>query len=568
MDLGELEKNKWAIPVIIFLVAFLPRVYYMNDGLFHTDSVFQAMAVEKTVATGRMHYMHAPGYAGQVVVGSVVFLFHKIMAGADSAEWAVTFTSVLTGSLAVVMMHLFTRRLTGSTYAGFYAALAFSFAPVFLSITTFAKSHGTETLFMLLASYLAVDAGKTGSRDKKIYAGIALGFDAAVRVTSFMLAPVLLLFFWIRKMPIELVRKDESTKLRFNKKPKDIVDDALLLLVPAIVVFILPNIPYFMTEGLEPFTSISSYAGFMGPLSPILDMSLSWMYFSITGIGAVLILAGTYFGAKNSRKNTAILALWAILFTTYLGNLNISTPRYLIPAMLPLFALMGVGFAGIGESLRERWDSGHWISLGILVVMAAFMFNSIHPLLEYRKDYCGPKQFSLKIKEHTPSNAVVIGMDESQHYIYYAERKPMGHPITSDIERLLTGPESMEYIAGLLLNGTPVYVTYPQGLSYDVPVPIRYDPNERRVINGVNGVIYDKIDFNPDTRLFFDKLSKETLPSPRGASPGAYALTLFNTFNVTKVMQAENEDWHRKSIQSGRETGILYSISFRPKKGV
>ena len=79
MDLKELVKDKrLLVPALIFVIAFMPRVYYMNDGLFHTDSVFQAIAVESVVDDFQIKYMHAPGYPGQVVLGSLTYVFFKL----------------------------------------------------------------------------------------------------------------------------------------------------------------------------------------------------------------------------------------------------------------------------------------------------------------------------------------------------------------------------------------------------------------------------------------------------------------------------------------------------------
>ncbi|HHQ45060.1 MAG TPA: DUF2723 domain-containing protein, partial [Candidatus Altiarchaeales archaeon] len=294
MDYNEfiLKNRKYLIPLILFLLAFTPRAYYMNDGLFHTDSVFQAIALEGTVDDLHFTYKHPPGYPGQVVAGSIVYVFFKIFTGAQNAETAATFTSVLTGSLAVVAMYFFAKEFLESEKSGMYAAILLSFTPVFLSVTTYAKSHGTEILFLLLSAYYAVVAGKTGGDRHKILAGFCLGYSTAVRVTSVIFTPILFLTYWSYRPPLSFKRSESSLKVMLGGKPSEVLKDAAKLLLPSIIVPVILYLPQTLSKGLKPFEVISTRANFLGLFSPMLSQSIEWISFSFKSVGWIFMAAG------------------------------------------------------------------------------------------------------------------------------------------------------------------------------------------------------------------------------------------------------------------------------------
>ena len=147
------------IIIFIFLIAFLPRLILINDGLFHHDSVQLAIATEKTLETGKLHPIVGGRY-GLVLINAIAYSPFYIL-GIQSSEFVITVTTIIFASLAVLMLYLFMKELFDKKFIAITSSLLFSFYPLFFSVSTFAKGHAFSVFFILLAAYSLLKALNT-----------------------------------------------------------------------------------------------------------------------------------------------------------------------------------------------------------------------------------------------------------------------------------------------------------------------------------------------------------------------------------------------------------------------
>ncbi|MFH0859726.1 MAG: glycosyltransferase family 39 protein [Candidatus Altiarchaeota archaeon] len=493
-------KERWMIPIAIFVIAFLPRFAYMNDGLFHTDSVIMAIAVENTFKTLNLHYMHPPGYPGQVIIATVLYAIHHALTGAESAEFACTFTSVLLGSLGVVMLYYFVEEFFQSRRAAIFSSLILTVFPVYLSLSTYAKDHATEVFFLLLAAYLSARASRTKSRRLTVLASLACGYAIAIRIVNLLFLPFFMLIYY-RESPVKVKKKGDALRLMLDKNPKAFAEELLTLLLPAALMFLLLYLPMFTSEGIQPLRYVAGYARWLGIFSDVLPTSLEWATISITPLGWLLFAAGFLAYFKREKRKSLVILGWAVAFFLYGGNLGITTPRYVIPALVPVVMFMGV-------ALDVIWGrAGNVASVIVLIILMSWMFFTIQPILEFRSELSGPKAFALEVMKNTEPNALILTMDQSYHIEYYAKRRARGYSVADGAE----GMDKMLADVDISLeNGTPVYVMTSL-FSY------------------------------PGRELLMQKMDQE--------------------YNFENVGTFLNEDWHRDSIFSAINNETLLRIS-------
>jgi hypothetical protein len=543
---------------MLFILAFLVRYHFEAAGLFHTDSIIDARAAEDTLANGRLYYLQGNlGYPGESILMTAVYAVFKLF-GAQNAESAVLFAGVLFGALCVPMVYLLVCKLFDSEYAGVYSALIMAFLPVQLSLSTFGKGHGMELFFLLLSAYAVVHAGERKDVSLKVLASCLLGFTMAIRQTSVLLFPAFLLLYWRGNPPVAFKTVKSQVKLLIKQTPKQAATDLAVLVIPAFAVFWLAFVPKMLEDpsysviGSIQSVGAETNAGF-SLFSPVLKQSVIWATASVTPLGWALFALGLIIMWQKDRRAALALAAWFLFFFLYLGNIISTSPRFVIPALAVPVMLSAAALDWIGS----KW--GHIAAAIVLAVLVGWMMSNVYPVLEYRSKHCGPCEFSKKIGELTEPNAVIIAMDESQHYEYYAKRATMGHPSGSSLADPAKIKDSLDTIESLLRNGTPVYATT-QGLSYDgLPENVlAYDPDTMTLGNTKTGKAYTNLRFDKDKRTLTDIQTQAVHPLA-----GIYSLELFNRFAVYPEMRMENEDWHHSDIEGYTYNATLYKIFLR-----
>jgi len=546
---GFVRRNgRYLIPLALFLFAFVPRFFYMSDGLWHTDSVIMAKAVEETFNAKSLAYMHGSGYPGQVVVSVIVYSIHRLLTGVESSEFAVTFVSVLASSLAVVALYFFVREVAESKWTAVFSATIFSVIPVFFSASTFAKSHAAALFFLILSAYLAARSGRTDSIRDRMLSGFCFGFSSAIRFSMLPLAPIIILLHYHKKFPINLVREKGLMKIKLAEGGEKIARDLSYIIIPVLLVLALLYTPMYLRDGFKPIVEAAQYNRFMGVQSYLTNLSLDWAYVSINWLGGLLALGGIVCAFRRNRYLGVVLILWSVMFFIYYANTRTTSPRHVLPSFIPAAILMGI-------ALNELYERVGNIAAALpLLAVMYLMASTIYPIVEYRADFCGPKEFSLKVKELTETNAVILVMDESHHIEYYANRSIRGHPVGGDPNKL---GEHMLEIKKLLEDDTPVYAASTT-FSYDNPQGLSYDPRSGRIVDAQRGIAYDKVDYDPTTKRVRDPDTGAVL-----GFTGRYMITLLSNFKLELIGSYPNEDWHKKSIYLNPGEEQLYKLTIR-----
>ena len=141
--------------IFILITSILIRFPFLNAGLFHHDSAQLAVAVEKLVNNGELQGIGG-GRHGLVIADSVFFYVFKTILRHESAEFSVNFASAFFGVLAVLLLYLFAKELFNDGFIAFSSAVLYSAAPLFLSVSTFAKEHTLDAFIVILSLYLFI----------------------------------------------------------------------------------------------------------------------------------------------------------------------------------------------------------------------------------------------------------------------------------------------------------------------------------------------------------------------------------------------------------------------------
>ena len=547
----------WAYaPYLLFALALAVRVYFTPAGLLHTDSAIAVEEAERTVLTGRLHYLQGIlGYPGFAVVNSLIFWAYHTLTGASSAEGVLIFSSAFFGSLGVALTYLLTLRLTGSRMAGVFAAVILCFLPLHLSLSTYVKDQVLGTCVLLILSLTAIEAGKSGKLRLTIATGCLLGYAMAIRQQEILFLPIVFLFYYLDKPLFEAKKVKGRLKFSLKASPYSVLYDGAVVVFCAAAVFVLFFVPKMIEQpDFDLWKSLrqssgESAAGF-GLITPQLSVSLRWVTQMISGLGWLLLLSALYVNFTRNRRVWFALVAWTVLYFMFYGNLMGASPYFFFNAFPPAAMLMGWGL----EYAYVKWGK---ISLIVPALLVILMLSSILPVLEYRKAHCGPCEFAKRMGATTSRNSVVIGMDETRHYEYYARvDRAIGHPNALQADEM---GKHLEYLRGEMRNGTGVYITT-AGLSYDfLPQGMfGYNQAKKTLVNLQTKQTYDNLLFDPQSQAVFDNETQTRL-----YPQGAYGLQLFNTFKATPLYTMESEDWHHKDLELGIYDATLYKLTER-----
>src|SRR3989344_373865 len=212
------EKNSWGkyltdmnIFIFLFVFALLLRMLFANAGIPHFDSIADANKAPLTIETGKFQYSYGYGAPGIVLLLTIVYYIDHLITGAANAEFAYFFITFITAALSISMLYLIVRKLTNDKLMGFLAAMFFNVTPIYLSVTTYPKTHAPAVFFSLLAGYFLLKAADGGEKELRyiIYSGLLFSFATSIRVFSF--------FFIIPFVILYAKPKISEKKLTFNK---------------------------------------------------------------------------------------------------------------------------------------------------------------------------------------------------------------------------------------------------------------------------------------------------------------------------------------------------------------
>jgi hypothetical protein len=499
LDLPEITISDTWLILVLFLFSLLLRLYFMNDGLFKYDSVDFAIQAEQTIRERAIHYAHGMGFPGMAILNGLAFGTDMLIRGVESAELSITLLSILFGAAAVILLYLFTKELTQDKFIAFTAALLFSVTPVFLSITTFAHSHGQSVFFSLLAVLLFQKSQQKEELKWKysllMLSGLTLGFAITLRIPNVLYTVLIFLLYLDPRL--------EDEKLILDKpKIKEALLYTAIFVIPLIFVFLLLYWPLISTTGFSFITETAETVKWLGIYSNMTLFLLTWLNKTVNPIGWVLMLGGVFYTLKL-KQYSIILLVWFIIFAIYFLNLSGTvSPRYLIPLLLPIYIYLAT-------ALEWVKNKNQMLAALLIVILLLTMFMPMYPLLEFRRDYCGPKEFAYYVQQNTEPNSVILAMDEWIHISYYGKRAVLTHTQDGNYTKI---QEFVNEIDNYLDNNTPVYI---------IETAFSYDPGQK------------------------------------------VQQAILNRYNLTLIGSHLNEDYHKKEMYDGKFEERLFKINHR-----
>ena len=490
-------EEKWIITGL-FLFSLLLRLFFMNDGLFHYDSVDFAIQAEKTIEAIKIHYAHGMGFPGMAILNGLAYGIDTLIRGTQSAELSITLLSILFGAASIIILYLFTKELTQDRFIAFTSALLFSVTPLFLSVTTFALSHGASVFFSLLSIFLFQKAEQKEPKWKYILvilSGLTLGFAVTIRITNVLYVVLIALLYFKPELKLKEL-------ILYKRKIKETVLTAALFVTPLMLIFLLLYWPKISTSGISFITATAESVQWLGIYSKMTPFLLGWLSSSVTLIGWVLMLGGILYSLKLKRYSI-ILLVWFVIFAIYFLNLSGTvSPRHIIPLLIPIYIF-------IATALEWIKGKNKIIAASIIVILVLAMLIPMYPILEFRTQYCGPKEFAHYVQQNTEPNSVIIAMDEWIHLRYYANRTTLQHPRDGNDTKI---KDFVSKIDSPLDNNTPVYI---------IETGFSYDPGQK------------------------------------------VQQAILNRYNLTLIGSHLNEDYHKKAMFDGKFEERLFKIQHR-----
>jgi len=434
IDLSRIKSivtNEKFILCFLFLFSLALRIMFKNAGLWHFDSYADAKTVEEMLQYGRFEYSYGYGAPGAMAVLFIVYFFHHLLTGAASAEFSYFLLTFITASLAVVLIYIITKKITKNKFISMAAALFFSATPIFLSETVYPKTHGPSVFFGLLAGYLLMVAGdKDTLKESWLYivlSGLFFGLNIAIRPDGVLyIIPFGVLYLNPRIENRKLIiRKNRFTLSRLAIFVLPMAVILIGLFIPRVVE--LGGVSQFI-ELLNPKTE--TRGGWLGMISQNTMTSFGHVTTSITWLGWIAVLIGLfYFYAKKMWFELAVMIGWFLMFFLLFGNLAVVHARFLLPGLIPLAILMAAGCYIIS---KQHKTAGYVV---VFILLGA-MFYNIYPVISYRHEHSGTKEFSMYVAQKTPENAVVMANDLGFFIQYYGHRKIIIHPRTGDPDEI------------------------------------------------------------------------------------------------------------------------------------
>ncbi|MEK6857851.1 MAG: glycosyltransferase family 39 protein [Nanoarchaeota archaeon] len=407
--LNKLIKNStMLILLFLFAINFLITFSLMNDGLFHHDSIALASATEKTYEKQELQ-LTANGRPSLVIINSIIYLPFYIKG--MNADFSTRLSGILFHSLSILALFLFVSTFLSNKIIGLFASLLFSFNPLYISPNTYGKEHGMAIFFLLISFYILLLAIEKNKHEYLALSSFLFTFSIGIRESNIVLTPFYFLLY--------LQPKIQSKKIIFREGSLKI-SNLLFLFIPfLIVLFVWLKIFLYdliLVNTLQPNTG--SGGVFLNLFSPKFNMviedilttvPLLILFFFVCGI--LLFLYLSLHKRENLFKFLFLLAWTLLIF--YFGNVSGYKARYLDLVFVPIFI-----FASY--PLYYIYKKHKLIAVVILLYFIMSMFLFIYPILKFRHDYSGPKEFALWLKQVIEPDAFLISIDDTPPIYYYA----------------------------------------------------------------------------------------------------------------------------------------------------
>ena len=168
------------IPLALFLVSFLLRLFLTSKGSYHLDCLNLAILAERSLDTGSLQSQFGPGYPVAVLL-SAFFIFVSRIFSQNDPVIAVNLMSVVSSALCIPALYVIAEKLFGRLPA-FLSAVIFSVTPIFLSISIYGKSHAPSLFFLLTGICFLLSFLETREKKTLVISSIFIGLMGASRL--------------------------------------------------------------------------------------------------------------------------------------------------------------------------------------------------------------------------------------------------------------------------------------------------------------------------------------------------------------------------------------------------
>ncbi|MDP3766153.1 MAG: glycosyltransferase family 39 protein [Nanoarchaeota archaeon] len=318
------------------------------------------------------------------IVG-MVFSFFNIFSY-SLANTAIKFISPISGILTLVFSYLTIKKLSNPRIA-FYSVLFLAFLPLLMDYSTFGYIESSVTFFVVLSVYFLVNG-------RVFLSSVAAGLGILTKYNGIFIMPVLLYYIYkTRKNNIKLLWRN----LLIAAFVPALI--AMPWLIRNWIVLGNPVWPFvnFIFKGLETasynyfkdFGDILTtklmtfaYLGFFGvpegnPAKllffdiPYLRLLLA-AWFIGTLIFTLPLITGFFVKKPNVKHMLyAWIGSFLILFVIYVGNVNFSVSRIVMPAVPALAVIWAFGFSRILEMARFR----KFVIIAFILIASGFVLS-------------------------------------------------------------------------------------------------------------------------------------------------------------------------------------------------
>jgi len=279
-----------------------------------------------------------------------------------------------------------------------------------------------------------------------ILSGLSFGLAIGTRpFAALYVLPFALLYFGPKIKNKALI----LDKKKFNLK------NIITFCISTAIIPILLFLPWWLEQGFSDFLSkinpeVETRGGWLGLFSEntmpsflSIKDSFTWFGMALAGLGSI------YLYLKKKKYLLFVLLFWFAINFFLIGNLARVHARFLIPTFIPLVILIALG-------LRMIHLKNKMAAIVILIILLGSMFSIAYPIINYRHNYSGTKEFALFVQENTPANSVIMSNDLGFFIEYYGDRTKIAHPRNGNDEDIATFVQELK---NYLNSGTEVYAT-------------------------------------------------------------------------------------------------------------
>ncbi len=429
------------LPILfLFGINLLAGLLFINEGIFHYDSVILAQAVEKTYQTGVLQPAVAGRY-GSVIIACIVYLPFYLLG--QNADLAIRLSSLLSHAFSIVALYFLVIEFFDDRRQAFIGALLLSFMPAYFSPNTYGKEHGMSMLFLILSFYYLHRGLRKGVAWQVSASGLLYAFAVSVRESILVLSPLLPLLYFLPEISLSPLK---ISLPRQRLEPRMLLAWILPLALCMGFMFLLYLGRIF---SIMVFPVHTASVNFLGLLSPMFfDVTLKYLAISVPGLFFFFSAVGVLRLPMVGQTAQLIFFLGWACSVFYFGNTTSCPVRYLDHFVAPLCVVAAAGFCWMYKYFRTAVTA-----MVALIVFGMWLF--MYPILEFRHHYNGTKRFAIFVGSVTEENAVVLTADDFPFIEYYGRRKTMFLPLDGR-----TGMEEfLRRVNGYLDRGVPVYLT-------------------------------------------------------------------------------------------------------------